>query len=477
MLKKVISTICFVLLFVAAAFAEKTPTIAVHGFTSHAKTYTKIANHFRNEGWTYGGELVADRKTQRAFQPPAVELSYRDQMLPAPRAADFYLMDFSDYRELFPSQNLTLREQAEELKLIVDAVLQLTKAPQVILLCHSMGGMACRSYLQLFRPANVELVVFIATPHQGSEFAAVDSQVLGSIIDLFYDRPINTESKAMKAMLPYSPEILELNDFFSHPFPKNTRLLNVIVEDTIVDYPLLPPDGEPNDGVVTFRSQDLSQAAGAEALISQGITRFVFSETTTVTLGIARSMAHSNILENQSFITSLPGIINGTFPRIRMDKKYRTVRAGESFEIMLEHADFEKSVSAAFWKNNVRLGDSPEFAKTSDNGKYSLTATLPLDYEPGDYDVQFNIAGRTSNSIRITVLPFRSPKLTLTPSSTSQTRILVDIKDAVPNSTISISFQTAARSGLILGFGGTDRNGSWSWSLTVEPDDQYVIDR
>lgn len=53
----------------------------------------------------------------------------------------------------------------------VDAVLRQTGAEQVVLVAHSMGGLAVRRYLAMHGEAAVKAVVTLGTPHAGTELA------------------------------------------------------------------------------------------------------------------------------------------------------------------------------------------------------------------------------------------------------------------------------------------------------------------
>lgn len=55
----------------------------------------------------------------------------------------------------------------------IDQVCAATGAQQVILVGHSMGGLACRSYLARHGIARVAKLITIATPHQGSELSRI----------------------------------------------------------------------------------------------------------------------------------------------------------------------------------------------------------------------------------------------------------------------------------------------------------------
>lgn len=54
----------------------------------------------------------------------------------------------------------------------VDALLQSTGAAQVILLCHSMGGLAARAWLRRHGTERVACVITLGTPHAGSTLAS-----------------------------------------------------------------------------------------------------------------------------------------------------------------------------------------------------------------------------------------------------------------------------------------------------------------
>ncbi len=52
-----------------------------------------------------------------------------------------------------------------------DALCQATGAPKVILLCHSMGGLAARAWLRACGSARAERVITLGTPHFGTTLA------------------------------------------------------------------------------------------------------------------------------------------------------------------------------------------------------------------------------------------------------------------------------------------------------------------
>jgi predicted alpha/beta hydrolase family esterase len=52
----------------------------------------------------------------------------------------------------------------------IDRLLAVSGAPRAILVCHSMGGLVARAYLQRRGDARVARVITLATPHQGTVF-------------------------------------------------------------------------------------------------------------------------------------------------------------------------------------------------------------------------------------------------------------------------------------------------------------------
>ncbi len=62
-------------------------------------------------------------------------------------------------------------DYAADIERAVQALCRATGAPQVILLCHSMGGLAARAWLRACGSARVARVITLGTPHFGSTLA------------------------------------------------------------------------------------------------------------------------------------------------------------------------------------------------------------------------------------------------------------------------------------------------------------------
>jgi triacylglycerol esterase/lipase EstA (alpha/beta hydrolase family) len=146
------------------------PIIFVHGLASSAEAWAPLAGALAAIGWTPGGVPT--------FYPGTGVVT---GVLPG----DFYRMNFSDYNAgVFRSQNLSFDRQGFELAAIIEAVIDANPgASQVILVTHSMGGLAAREYLQglarldrdsarvPYRGDVAPLVASRSDPNLGSPFA------------------------------------------------------------------------------------------------------------------------------------------------------------------------------------------------------------------------------------------------------------------------------------------------------------------
>lgn len=233
------------------------PVVFVHGLTGSAdRTWTQALAFFSSQdGW---GDATTVLATDVSVAPGSL-----------------YAVNFSDYDQAFPSQNLTFAEQGGELAAIVATVLAANPGDsRVILVAHSMGGLAARSYLQDLgelggQPAvygdDVAALITIGTPHMGTPLADTCDDlpfVCAPFADSF-DPPLSLSSVALAGLRTDSAAITTLNSAPSvASLPGDIVYRSVVGSGQTVPI-LLTTD---SDSVVPVESQDLANVAGTEAL-------------------------------------------------------------------------------------------------------------------------------------------------------------------------------------------------------------------
>lgn len=167
------------------------PVILIHGLAGDASTWTDFA-FFLNftYGWVYGGSmrfcLNMDGDTKTSIW--ANDIKYFKSPL---SIGDYYTIDFatkpngvtysgeSSDTYTIQSNQSAIFKQGKAIKDAVAHVLEVTGSDKVILVGHSMGGLAAREYIQ--NPVNWQLdgkhhvakVFTIGTPHGGSNITAL----------------------------------------------------------------------------------------------------------------------------------------------------------------------------------------------------------------------------------------------------------------------------------------------------------------
>jgi pimeloyl-ACP methyl ester carboxylesterase len=236
--------------------------IFIHGLGSSAlDAWLSTADFFRSQGWTFGGY-------------PTLNAAMNN--VTTVFAGDFYALNFSDYQDTFRSQNLGFARQGAELAAIIQTVLNVNPGKtKVILIGHSMGGLAARAYLQGLAQVNtsspripyrhdVAQLITIGTPHLGSSLADFCSNN-SNICNLWgYDgtsvaiQGLRPNSEAFGPILP-----LGLNNLTTNPLPLTVRYISII---GMTVNPLLEADG---DGIVSITSQNLRSVKGTDNLAHQ----------------------------------------------------------------------------------------------------------------------------------------------------------------------------------------------------------------
>lgn len=174
------------------------PVIFIHGLTGGNDTWKTFKEY--SHGWSYGGEfryhLNYDNNTYNAYLPSDFKDFQEGSNAPLP-AADFYTVNFrvnfngipvSSYDDNKSSQS-AIRKQGLAISRSITYVLNATGKDKVILVGHSMGGLAAREYLQnseFWQSDNehhVAKLITSGTPHGGSDVTGVGAGSLFNNLD------------------------------------------------------------------------------------------------------------------------------------------------------------------------------------------------------------------------------------------------------------------------------------------------------
>jgi outer membrane protein assembly factor BamB len=225
-----VGTLLAALFTSTAMFADRlAPVLFLHGIQSSADTWEEYGAWLISQGWSFGGCPRADVGL----------VGVQDVCGNGLQPGRFYRLEFSN------NDDLTLLDQAKEIALVVDVVLELNSgAEKVILVGHSMGGLAGRSYLQhLSGGTKVQALVSVGTPHLGAELATFCTVVGCDVLSI-----------GAQELQPDSPSLLELNDLIHNPLPGSVLYTSIIGIG-------MDTGGLDGDGVVSAYSQNLASVA------------------------------------------------------------------------------------------------------------------------------------------------------------------------------------------------------------------------
>lgn len=238
----------------------------VHGLTSNASTWDSAKALLADE--LFGGELVVDYGAATDGSEDEVDPTGSAGCTPGSScAADFFTMNFSDYNESPPSQNLSFRRQGYEISLIVAYITDAVPHKENLwIVAHSMGGLAARAYLQnlgqrtkqssfVTYRGDVDRLVTIGTPHLGAPIANHCKELdtcFGFLTNIHHD------SVAVCELAPASDALVEMNGT-EESAPVNTLPADVeYYSIVVVGDSVLASSGEDGDGIVTASSQNLA---------------------------------------------------------------------------------------------------------------------------------------------------------------------------------------------------------------------------
>lgn len=263
----------------------KAPVIFIHGLNSSGEFWSKskIMKKLEEFGFSYGGDLKAERKDGKI-------IIHAEGLVPA-----------TMYTVTFSNNQMAIVKQGQELSEMIKKVEEITGAPKVNLIGHSMGGLAAREYLQSdYYRHDIRSYMSFATPQRGSDYnpqhwylkmfpykvqkalSGLDTQS-DAVRDLKKDSvylnggpEFNTpnwfHSKDTNCNGRTTDVIAGLNDFKKRPLPEDVVYVSILGAGSM---PLLSTKHQNanSDGIVEITSQDLNAVPGvnvtAMVLISQ----------------------------------------------------------------------------------------------------------------------------------------------------------------------------------------------------------------
>jgi triacylglycerol lipase len=234
-------TILLVALFWASpAAAEEWPVLFIHGFCSSADTWADTLPQLSTRRYGTDAPRVYESIIGKAASKTAVAAG-----------TNTFRIDFSDLSggfDLLAVANVPTYRKAGELKAVIDAIKLFTGKSKVILVGHSLGGLASRAYIQgigrnragavIPYGGDVAALIMIDTPNQGSVLADLSGRPEAQACTL-------ADTENLRELQPTSPFLADLN---AQPWPAGTQIHSVISSNNRRD----------SDDVVSTVSQDLN---------------------------------------------------------------------------------------------------------------------------------------------------------------------------------------------------------------------------
>ena len=227
-------------LFAVPAAAAEWPVLFIHGFCSSAETWNETLPQLSTRRFGTDVPRVYESIIGKAASRTLVAAG-----------TNTFRIDFSDLSggfDLLAVANVPTVRKAGELKAVIDAMKLFTGAPKVILVAHSLGGLAARAYIQgigqnrkgatMPYGGDVAALVMISTPNQGSVLANLSGKPEAEACTL-------ADTANLRDLQPASDLLAQLN---SRPWPAGTAVHSIVSNNA----------GRDSDDVVTVESQDLT---------------------------------------------------------------------------------------------------------------------------------------------------------------------------------------------------------------------------
>lgn len=240
MRRSLVITLALLLYAAPAAAAAELPVLFVHGFCSSADTWSETLPQLSHR--RYGDDFP--RVFESATGTAAVRTSISQD-------AKTFLIDFSDLNngfDLLAVANVPTVRKGGEIKVVIDAIKKFTGAPAVIVVGHSLGGLATRAYIQgiarsrtdsvIAYGGDVAALIMISTPNQGSVLANLSGKPESA-------ECVIADTANLRDLQPDSALVSDLN---KKPWPAGTAAHAIVSNNVNTD----------SDDVVSVTSQDLT---------------------------------------------------------------------------------------------------------------------------------------------------------------------------------------------------------------------------
>lgn len=228
------------LLCASPAAAEVWPVLFIHGFCSSAETWADTLPQLSTRRYGTDAPRVYESIIGKAASMTAVAAG-----------TTTFRIDFSDLSggfDLLAVANVPTYRKAGELKSVIDAIKLFTGKSKVILVAHSLGGLAARTYIQgiginragatIAYGNDVAALITISTPNQGSVLADLSGRPEAQACTL-------ADTANLRDLQPASPFLADLN---SKQWPAGTPVHSIVSNN----------NGRNSDDVVTTISQELT---------------------------------------------------------------------------------------------------------------------------------------------------------------------------------------------------------------------------
>jgi|SRR3989344_1508018 len=150
---------------------DKYPIILVHGHSFNKKTsaeysfdtFSSLQKKLENDGYVNAGSLYSisyDNITKSILGKSRNPFSFRVNYY-------FDILRTDEGNIITQTKTDSIDTYSIRLKGIIDNVKYKTNKDKVVIIAHSMGGLAARRYLQIFGSQDVDKVILIGTPNKG----------------------------------------------------------------------------------------------------------------------------------------------------------------------------------------------------------------------------------------------------------------------------------------------------------------------